>query len=332
MHKYVLLLGILLASCSPETSKDVTLLDPSLQTILSPQASIEYLTEKIYSVSEGPAWSTEHMGLLFTDVQSNKMYLWQEGKGVRLFLDPSGYTAYAPTFEKGQNGANGLLIQEGRLIICQHGDRRVAVVTSIEGTTPSFQTLVDTFDGKRFNSPNDLIQSKEGDLYFTDPPYGLFNKETQAFDETLYRELHFNGVYRYRLGGEVTLITKELTRPNGIALSLDENYLYVNNSDKDRPVMMRYEVNNNWAPSVFFDGSALSEKYEGSFDGMKVHSSGHIFTTGPNGILILSPEGTLKGTINFGGRITNCAFDPTEDYLYVTTFSQVARIKLQPNK
>lgn len=330
MKKLLLISLFVLAACTSTESKDITLLDSSLSSILSADATIEYLTGKDYVVSEGPVWSVKDNGLLFTDVDKNKMFLWQEGKGVSIYMDPSGYTGYAPTFENGENGANGVMLYNGQLVLCQHGDRRLAYVAGIEGTSPVFRTLVDSYEGKRFNSPNDLVASRMGDIYFTDPPYGLYNKEAQRFDEDLYRELSFQGVYCYSASGKLTLITKEMTRPNGIALSLDESYLYVNNSDADNPVMMRYEVNNDWTGEVFFDGTQWSNKYEGGFDGMKVHSSGNIFTTAPNGLFVLSPTGELLGTINFGGAVTNCAFGPEEKYLYVTTFGRVARIKLQP--
>ena len=330
MKKFFLILAVILVSCSPSSKQEVTLLDATVETLLSADATIEYLTKKEYLITEGPVWNPEENGLLFTDVGTNKMYLWQEGKGVRVYMNPSGYTAYAPTSENGQNGANGVILYGGQILLCQHGDRRVAYVASTEGTTANFKTVVDNYQGKRFNSPNDLTASRMGDIYFTDPPYGFFNNKTQTFEEEGYRELPFNGIYRYSASGELSLISDILSRPNGIALSLDEKYLYVNNSDSFYPVIMQYEVNNDWKPSVFFDGTELSKSYEGAFDGLKVHSSGTIFTTAPNGILVLSPKGELRATINFDKAITNCAFDSNEEYLYVTTFDRLARIKLQP--
>lgn len=317
-------------SCSRGVAEDVTIIDPALEKIVAAHAKIEYLTDAVYGVSEGPVWSQQHDGLLFTDVAANQMYLWKAGKDVSVFMDPSGYTGYAPTFEAGSNGANGVVYYGQQLILCQHGDRRLAYIESMEGTRATFRTLVDTYQGKRFNSPNDLAISRKGDFYFTDPPYGLYNPNTRGYDDSLYRELPFNGVFQYSATGELKLVDQALSRPNGIALSLDERYLYVNNSDPDYPVMMRYDVTDNWASEVFYDGAEMAKAFEGNFDGMKVHSSGNIFTTGPNGILILSPAGTLLGTINFGKAITNCAFDPTETFLYVTTFDRLARIKLMP--
>lgn len=329
MKKIALLVLAVVSACAPPLTEQVTILDPELSSLVSPDATIEYLTGKDYSVSEGPVWSASNEGLLFTDVPANKIYLWKENEGVSVFMDPSGYTGFAPVIEKGSKGANGVVYYGNQLILCQHGDRRLAYVASMNGVKPSFRSIVDNYEGKRFNSPNDVVIGRKGDFFFTDPPYGFYDSEKKGFSEER-RELSFNGVYQYNSAGKLILISKEMSRPNGIALSLDEKYLYVNNSDPDKPVMMRYAVDDNWASELFFDGSELSRRYEGHFDGMKVHSSGNIFTTAPNGILILSPEGVLRGSINFGKAVTNCAFDPSESYLYVTTFDQVARIKLQP--
>jgi sugar lactone lactonase YvrE len=198
----------------------------------------------------------------------------------------------------------------------------VAIVSNQKDNTPLFTTIVDNYNGKRFNSPNDLSISKNGDIYFTDPPYGFKNFNNK------FRELDFNGVYKYSANGVIRLITKEMTRPNGIALSLDEKYIYVNNSDRNDPKIMRFN-SKSFKGKLFFDGSELVKKYEGGFDGLKIHSSGNIFTTGPNGILILSPKGNLLATINYGKAITNCNFDKDEEYLYVTGFDDVSRIKLK---
>ena len=237
---------------------------------------------------------------------------------------PSGSTGYAPSFSDGGIGANGLAFDEnGNIILCQHGDRRLALTSNMNSKNPKFTTIVDNFEGKRFNSPNDLAISKSGDIYFTDPPYGFKNFSDK------YREINFNGVYKYSKDGEVFLISSNMSRPNGIALSLDEKYIYVNNSDpKNDPKILRFKTS-NFEEKLFFDGTELSEKYPGGFDGLKVHSSGNIFTTGPNGILIISPNGKLLAMINYGKKITNCNFDNKEEYLYVTGFDDISRIKLK---
>ena len=199
----------------------------------------------------------------------------------------------------------------------------MAFTPNLSSKNPKFTTIVDNFAGKRFNSPNDLAISRNGDIYFTDPPYGFKNFSDK------YRETNFNGVYKYSKNGEVTLISKEMSRPNGIALSLDEKYIYVNNSDPENdPKILRFKTS-NFEEKLFFDGTELSKKYPGGFDGLKVHSSGNIFTTGPNGILIISPKGKLLAMINYGKKVTNCNFDDKEEYLYVTGFDDISRIKLK---
>ena len=213
--------------------------------------------------------------------------------------------------------------ENGNIILCQHGDRRLAFTQNISSKDPKFTTVIDNYEGKRFNSPNDLAISKSGDIYFTDPPYGFKNFSDK------YREIDFNGVYKYSKDGEVSLISGKMSRPNGIALSIDEKYIYVNNSDpKNDPKILRFTTS-NFEEKLFFDGTELSKKYPGGFDGLKVHSSGNIFTTGPNGILIISPNGKLLAMINYGKKITNCNFDNNEDYLYVTGFDDISRIKLK---
>ena len=199
----------------------------------------------------------------------------------------------------------------------------MAFIQNISSKDPKFTTVVDNYEGKRFNSPNDLAISKSGDIYFTDPPYGFKNFSDK------YREIDFNGVYKYSKDGEVSLISGNMSRPNGIALSQDEKYIYVNNSDpKNDPKILRFKTS-NFEEKLFFDGTELSKKYPGGFDGLKVHSSGNIFTTGPNGVLIISPNGKLLAMINYGKKITNCNFDDKEEYLYVTGFDDISRIKLK---
>ena len=231
-------------------------------------------------------------------------------------------------------GANGLLIDEnGDIILCQHGDRRLAKINNSSTNSPSFTTLVDNYEGGRFNSPNDLTYASNGDVYFTDPAFGFFNLETFQFVESELKDLNFNGVYKYNTKSEeLSLVTDKIDLPNGIALSPDEKTLYVNKMgfiDGSRKIK---KINlETMEMTTLFDGAELPEEDEGNFDGMKVHSSGNIFTTGPGGLLVISPEGKLLGKIDFG-TITNCAFDDDENYLYATGFinnTKVYRIKLK---
>ena len=297
------------------TNSDITVFDESVLSIINKNAKIEILADT-FIVAEGPLWDMSQNRLIFTDVRQNKIFTWDENDGVREYISPSGSTGYAPSFSDGGIGANGLAFDEsGNIILCQHGDRRLAFITNLGSKNPKFTTIVDNFEGKRFNSPNDLAISKSGDIYFTDPPYGFKNFSDK------YREINFNGVYKYSKDGEVFLISSNMSRPNGIALSLDEKYIYVNNSDpQNDPKILRFKTS-NFEEKLFFDGTELSKTYPGGFDGLKVHSSGNIFTTGPNGVLIISPTGKLLAMINYGKKITNCNFDNKEEYLYVTGFA-----------
>ena len=304
-------------------NSDITVFDESVLSIINKNVKIEILADS-FIVAEGPLWDSSENRLIFTDVRQNKIFTWEEKNGVKEYISPSGSTGYAPSFSDGGIGANGLAFDEnGNIILCQHGDRRLALTSNMNSKNPKFTTIVDNFEGKRFNSPNDLAISKSGDIYFTDPPYGFKNFSDK------YREINFNGVYKYSKDGEVLLISSNMSRPNGIALSLDEKYIYVNNSDpQNDPKILRFKTS-NFEEKLFFDGTELSEKYPGGFDGLKVHSSGNIFTTGPNGVLIISPTGKLLAMINYGKKITNCNFDNKEEYLYVTGFDDISRIKLK---
>ena len=305
------------------TNNDITVFDDSVLSIISKNVKIEILADS-FVIAEGPLWDSKKNRLIFTDVWQNKIFTWDENNGVNDYISPSGSTGYAPSFSDGGVGANGLALDKnGNIILCQHGDRRLAFASNVSSKNPKFKTIVDNFKGKRFNSPNDLAISRNGDIYFTDPPYGFKNFSDK------YREISFNGVYKYSITGEVFLISKEMSRPNGIALSLDEKYIYVNNSDPENdPKILRFKTS-NFEEKLFFDGAELSKKYPGGFDGLKVHSSGNIFTTGPNGILIISPKGKLLAMINYGKKVTNCNFDDKEEYLYVTGFDDISRIKLK---
>tara|TARA_B100000575_G_scaffold287229_1_gene285211 strand:+ start:2155 stop:3132 length:978 start_codon:yes stop_codon:yes gene_type:complete len=309
---------------SQEVGNDqITIFDNSVLSIINKNAKIEILADS-FIVAEGPLWDSDKGRLIFSDVRQNKIFTWDEKSGIKEYISPSGLTGYAPSFTVGGIGANGLAFDEnGNIILCQHGDRRLAITSNRSSKNPKFTTIVDNYKGRRFNSPNDLAISKNGDIYFTDPPYGFKNFSDK------YREINFNGVYKYSENREVFLISGNMSRPNGIALSLDEKYIYVNNSDpKNDPKILRFKTS-NFKEKVFFDGKELSNKYPGAFDGLKVHSSGNIFTTGPNGILIISPKGKLLAMINYGKQITNCNFDNEEEYLYVTGFDDISRIKLK---
>ena len=299
-------------------------LDPRMEDLIDKNAKIELLAEG-FDWAEGPVWVDRLNGVLFSDVPNNKVYMWNEEKGLSIFLEPSGMTNYSPTNKL--DGSNGLALDKnGNLILCQHGDRTIARLKKWNFKKPSFDIIVEKYEGKRLNSPNDLVFDKSGSIYFTDPPYGL-----KIQDDDPLKELNFNGIYRWSESKGIELLSKSMKRPNGIILSEDEKTVYVGNSDKDNNVIIAFDNNKNGLVNerVFFDGNKLSKNRVGLFDGLKLHSSGIIFTTGPGGVLLLDSKGKHLGTIMPGKATANCAFDSDESYLYLTSDNVLARIKLK---
>ena len=322
-------------SCSQEIKNNdsIVVYDDSILNIIDTQAEIQYLVDLVdsLSIAEGPLWDENSSSLLFTQVPKNKIYKWNEQDGFDVYISPSGFTNYAPVIPNiDLSGANGLTFDnDGDLIIAQHGDRRLSKIKNAPTTNPIFTTIVDNFEGDRFNSPNDVVVSSNGDIFFTDPTYGFMFLSDFTFDESV-KELDFSGVYKYNSESGIELVSNELDLPNGLALSNDERYLFVNSSNTaEAPIILRIDLKNENKSELFFDGTELAKKFPGSFDGLKIHSSGNIFTTGPNGILVLSPAGKLLANIKFKDMLTNCAFDSDENYLYVTGYSIVARIALK---
>ena len=326
----IILFQIFSCSNSVKNNDSIVVFDDSILNIIDTTSEIEYIVDSL-SIAEGPLWDESSSSLLFTQVPKNKIYKWNEKDGYKVYISPSGFTNYAPVVSNiGLSGANGLTFDnDGNLIIAQHGDRRLSKINNSPTNNPNFETIVDNFEGSRFNSPNDVVVSSNGDIYFTDPTYGFMNLSDWSFDESV-KELDFNGIYKYNVESGIELLSAELDLPNGLALSNDERYLYVNSSNTTvNPVILRFDLENNNNSELFFDGTELAKENPGNFDGLKVHSSGNIFTTGPNGILVLSEDGKLLANIKFKDMLTNCAFDSDENYLYVTGFSFVARISLK---
>ena len=309
------------------TTGSVERLDASINQLIPLDAKIEILADG-YNWSEGPVWISKGDFLLYSDVPTNKIHKWKEGEGASVFLDPSGYTSKVK--RPGESGSNGLTLDEqNRLIICQHGDRRVArMIAPTESPRAVYETLAGKYMGKRFNSPNDLVYNQKGELYFTDPPYGLVHKEKDP-----KREIDFQGVYLLRKNGEVVLVVKDLERPNGVTLSPDEKTLYVANSHGPRPIWMSYELKKNGMAKkgkLFFDSSEYRKKHQsrkGGNDGMKVDVEGNIWATGPGGVLVFSPQGKHLGTILTGQRTANCAFGDDGYTLYITADMYLMRIR-----
>lgn len=304
----------------------VQVLDETLSSLIAPDAQLEVLAEG-FDWSEGPVWVSNGGFLLFSDVPTNRIYKWIEGSEVSVFLEPSGYTG---TVERGgETGSNGLTLDsEGHLIIAQHGDRRVArLSTSVLEPQPIYETITEQYDGKRYNSPNDLVYRSDGTLYFTDPPYGL---EFRMSDPA--KELDFQGVYSVSPDGTVQFLESTMSRPNGLAFSPDESTLYVANSDPERAIWMAYDVLPDGGISngrVFFDATDLVEQgLPGLPDGLKVDENGNTFATGPGGVLIISPEGVHLGTINTTQATANCTFGGDGSLLYITADMLLLRIPL----
>ncbi len=318
---YIVCFITCLSAQQKRTVGSVERLLPEMDLYVSEGAEIEVLAEG-FGWSEGPVWVDQLNAVLFSDVPNNKIYQWDEKNGLSVFLEPSGHTGSAPGKKKG--GSNGLILNDkGLLIICMHGDRRVAQLNDWGGK--GFTTIVGKYQQKYFNSPNDLVYAKNGDLYFTDPPYGL-----QKGDDDPMKELPFNGVFKLTASGELSLVIDNLTRPNGVTVSNDQKTLYIAVSDSKNPRIMAYDIVPNGVENarVFFDGNTLARKDKGSFDGLKIHPSGAIFSTGPAGILVITSQGTHLGTIRTQERSANCAFDSNFQYLYMTTNMYLTRIKL----
>ena len=304
-----------------KTIGSVERLSAEIEQYIPQNAVIEILAEG-FDWSEGPVWVEELGAVLFSDVPNNKIYQWDEKKGLQVFRNPSGFTNIVPNSK--EQGSNGLTLDaNNKLIICMHGDRRIARLD--DWNKNDFTTVVGEFEGKLFNSPNDLVYARNGDLYFTDPPYGFKNGDKDSLKQIL-----FNGVYKLSQAGELSLLVKDLERPNGIALSNDESILYVTNSHAGNPGIMAYDLKADGVSNgrLFFDGKALSKKDKGSFDGLKIHPSGTIFTTGPGGVLVINDKGTHLGTIRTEVRSANCAFGPDFKTLYMTSDNYLTRIKL----
>jgi gluconolactonase len=295
--------------------------DPRFDQLIPPGAKLEKLADG-FDWSEGPVWVPAGQYLLFSDIPKNTVWKWKDGQGISLYLKPSGYSGSAP-FTGREPGSNGLALdKEGRLLLCQHGDRRV-VRQEKDG---KLTVLADRYQGKRLNSPNDLALKSNGDLYFTDPPYGL---PGQMKDPG--KELDFQGVYRLSPSGELTLLTKEMTRPNGIAFAPDEKTLYVANSDPAQAIWKAFPVRPDGtlgAGKVFFDSTAwVKAGKKGLPDGLKVDQAGNVFATGPGGVCVIAPDGTHLGTIATGVPTANCGWGEDGTVLYVTADKNLCRIK-----
>ena len=329
--RYFVVFAILVVSFSCSKKEEVKTLgsveriDPALDAIIKADATVEVIAEG-FEWSEGPLWIEDQKVLLFSDVPKNVVYKWTEEKGKEIYLTPSGRTGSMPY--GGEPGSNGLTLNsEGKLVLCQHGDRRVALMDApLTAPEAKFISLADNYQGKKLNSPNDAVFNSKGDLFLTDPPYGL---PQQAEDTT--KETPFQGVYKAS-NGTLTIITDSLTKPNGIAFFPGEKTLLVANSDPDKARWYAYDLSENDSVvggRVFYDATENAKTEKGLPDGLKIDKQGNVFATGPGGVWIFNRDGKVLGKIKISESTSNCALSPDEKTLYVTADMYVVRVRLR---
>jgi gluconolactonase len=296
-----------------------------LSKLINKEAKVEVVAEG-FQFTEGPLWIEKDKMLLLSDVPGNTIYKWTEAKGKEIFVKPGGYTDTAK--RGGFMGPDGLVLsKDGKLLVAQHGDRRIAILDAPLGAPQSkFQTLAGAYNGKRLNSPNDLFLTPKGDIYFTDPSYGL---ERGARDPK--KELPYQGVYRVNKAGEVTLLIDSIASPNGISVYKNGKKLIVSNSDNRVKRWYTYDIAKDGSLSnakLFYDVS--SEKESGLCDGLKLDKYDNLFATGPGGLWIFSKTGKLIGKIKITGATpSNCALTPDNKTLYITANSYLLRVKMR---
>ena len=301
------------------TAGSVERLSPKIDQLIAADTKIEVIASG-FTWSEGPVWDQANNRLLFSDVPENTVYQWNRKDGISVFLKPSGYTG--PADYSSEPGSNGLAFDnEGRLLFCEHGDRRVSMLTKNNGGKI---TLADKHNGKRFNSPNDLCVHSSGSIFFTDPPYGLPQKEKDP-----RREIEAFGVYRIAPDGSTHMIVGDLKRPNGVTLSPDEKTLYVAQSHGEHAWIMAYPIDaklNVGKGKLLFDATELAKTDKGLPDGLKTDIKGNVWSTGPGGVLVIDPQGELLGRILTGHRTANCAWGEDGSVLYLTADDYLMRI------
>lgn len=312
-------------SGNKSTIGSVERIDPALDAVLDKDVEIEIVGDG-FDWSEGPVWVESHKMLLFSDIPPNKIFKWTAEKGVELYLTPSGYTGTTP--RTGEPGSNGLLInQQGQLVLCQHGDRRIATMDApLDKPEPKFISLVDQFEGKKLNSPNDITMRSNGDLLFTDPPYGLIkNADDPA------KELPYQGVFLAKKDGSVRLLTDSITRPNGIALTHNEKTLIVANSDAAKANWYLFDITEDSLhnPRILYNATEEMKKEGGAPDGLKVDKSGHIFASGPGGVWIFNNQSRLIGKFKIPRACSNVALADDDKTLFITADNYLLRVKMR---
>lgn len=309
-----------------KTTGTIERFDPALDAIISVNTKAEIIAEG-FDWSEGPLWVEDEQMLLFSDVPANTVYKWTEEHGTEIYLQPSGYTGTQPSQSK-EPGSNGLLLDDtGSLVLCQHGNRQLArMVAPLDKPEATFATLAESYKGKRFSSPNDAVFNRAGELFFTDPPYGLPAQN----DDDPAKEIAFNGVYKVKQKGEVVVLTDRITRPNGIAFFPGEEKILVANSDPNAANWYILDVGGEaqTSPALFYSATDERDGLKGLPDGLKINKNGTVFATGPGGVWIFNQEGTVLGKIKLDEAASNVALSADEKILYITNDTYVLRIKL----
>ena len=294
----------------------------ALDRLIAPGTRIERLAEG-FKWSEGPVWIDDPGYLLLSDVPANRIYRWSEREGLSVFLDPSGYSGSETGIFR-EPGSNGLIRGDGNtILLADHGNRAIA---RLDLGTRAKTLLATRFQGRKFNSPNDLVRASDGSIYFTDPPYGL-----QGMNESPHKEMPFNGVYRLLASGDVELVDDSLSFPNGIILSPDGRTLYVAVSDPERAHIYAYALDGSGRSTgrrLFADMTELARGgLPGLPDGLAIDAEGNLYATGPGGVHVISAQGVRLGRIDTGTAVANCAFGEDGKTLFLASSNFLARVR-----
>lgn len=308
------------------TTGSIVRYDAALDAIIDSTATAEIIAEG-FEWSEGPLWVDSEQMLLFSDVPTNTIHQWTEEKGSEVYLKPSGYTGNEVEKLK-EPGSNGLLLDnDNHLVICQHGNRQIIrMLAPLQQPRVAFLMLAEKYNDKRLNSPNDAVYNNVGELFFTDPPYGL---PTQRDDDP-EKEIPFNGVFKVKTYGEVILLTDKISKPNGIALFPDEKKLLIGNSDPNAADWYVLDLADTVVtPKLFYSATNERDGLPGLPDGLKIDSKGIVYASGPGGIWIFNSDGKVLGKIKLDDAASNVALSTDEKTLYITNSGKVLRVRLK---
>ncbi|MEP7256975.1 MAG: SMP-30/gluconolactonase/LRE family protein [Flavitalea sp.] len=298
-------------------------LDPALDNIILSSAKVETIAEG-FKWSEGPLWLEAQQALIFSDIPNNIIFKWTAAKGKEVYLQPAGYTGSVA--RGGETGSNGLALNtKGQLILCQQGDRRIALMNApLDAPKAEFITVADHYQGKKFDSPNDIIALSNGDYMFTDPPYGIA-------DDSL-KEAPYQGIYKTSANGTTVLLTDTITRPNGIAIFPGEKSILIGNSDSDKAIWYKYDLNDKHEfvnPRIFYNATAEGRSDKGSPDGLKIDSRGNVYASGPGGLWIFDKNAKILGKIKINQSVSNCALSANEKTLFITADYYVLKVDMR---